>query len=407
MKMILKNICLKIGSGATPRGGKEAYQGGKFALIRSQNVIDFMFSNEGLVYINDEQANKLDNVALVKGDVLLNITGDSVARACIVPEKILPARVNQHVAIIRGNNRIILQEYLLYFFQMSKDRLLQLASVGATRNALTKGMIEDLELELPSLEVQKKIVNVLDSICKKIDTNKEINNNLEQQAQAIYDMKYGCYNVVSASTVSSMLPSNWEYWSLEELCKHIKPGTNYQPERTENGIPFLNIKCINNGYIDMSEAKYISIEDYKKVHKMWKPEIGDILISRIGTLGLVAAIRECDIPLVVHYNFINIKADLLPFEFMYFMFKSKGFQSAYHLIKKQSVQEYVTIDDVAALKIPLPNKDELAKIDFTLYKSLYHKIEENQHEITKLSCLRDLLLPKLMSGELDVSELEF
>ena len=174
----LRDICEKIGSGATPRGGKEAYCQEGISLVRSQNVLDFSFSRHGLAYINDEQAEKLSNVEVHAGDVLLNITGDSVARACVMEDEYLPARVNQHVAIIRGNKHKVLNNYIMYFLQWKKEYLLQLAAVGATRNALTKGMIEQLEIDLPPLSEQKNIVAVLDSLQDKIYTNIKINDNL-------------------------------------------------------------------------------------------------------------------------------------------------------------------------------------------------------------------------------------
>ncbi len=95
-------FCLKIGSGATPRGGNKVYLNkGKVALIRSQNVYNDGFSHEGLVYITEDQADLLSNVTVEPEDILLNITGDSVARCCQVDPAVLPARVNQHVAFIR------------------------------------------------------------------------------------------------------------------------------------------------------------------------------------------------------------------------------------------------------------------------------------------------------------------
>lgn len=174
----LADICQKIGSGATPRGGKEAYRAEGIALVRSQNVLDFSFSSDGLAYINDEQADKLRNVELQSGDVLLNITGDSVARACLMDDAYLPGRVNQHVAIIRVDESKAVNSYLLYYLQWRKSHLLQLASAGATRNALTKGMIEQLEIDLPSLDEQRKVVGILGSIQNKIKLNHEINDNL-------------------------------------------------------------------------------------------------------------------------------------------------------------------------------------------------------------------------------------
>ena len=174
----LVEVCSKIGSGATPRGGKNVYCEEGISLIRSQNILDYEFSENGLAYISEEQAAKLNNVEVMAEDVLINITGDSVARATMIKKGFLPARVNQHVAIVRARKEIIEPSYILYFLQQKKSYLLQLASAGATRNALTKSMIENLELELPPLEIQKKIVSILDNIQEKISENRKINENL-------------------------------------------------------------------------------------------------------------------------------------------------------------------------------------------------------------------------------------
>ena len=99
VKIKLAEACLKIGSGATPCGGKNIYCEDGISLIRSQNILDFDFSENGLAYINDDQAAKLKNVEVMEEDVLLNITGDSVARVAMMDRKFLPARVNQHVRL--------------------------------------------------------------------------------------------------------------------------------------------------------------------------------------------------------------------------------------------------------------------------------------------------------------------
>lgn len=177
----LGEITSKIGSGATPKGGRDSYLGGNISLIRSQNVQDFSFSKSGLAYINEMQAEKLNNVEVYEKDVLLNITGDSVARVCIVPNNVLPARVNQHVAIIRGNEKVDYR-YLLYYLQYIKPQLLSLSQGGATRNALTKKMIEELEIKMPSKGTQKEIVSILYTLDTKIALNRRINDNLKATA---------------------------------------------------------------------------------------------------------------------------------------------------------------------------------------------------------------------------------
>ena len=145
----------KIGSGATPRGGEESYKAAGITLIRSMNVRDGAFLRDGLAFIDDEQAAQLEGVVVETDDVLLNITGASVARVCRAPADVLPARVNQHVAIIRPTatfNPHFLEQCLLS--PSVKERLLKIARVGATREAITKSAIEQFRVIRPPRDLQ-------------------------------------------------------------------------------------------------------------------------------------------------------------------------------------------------------------------------------------------------------------
>ena len=182
--MRLGDICSKIGSGATPRGGKEAYSASGIPIIRSQNVLDWSFSSNGLAYLNDEQARTLSNVEVHQGDILLNITGDSVARACIVPSDVIPARVNQHVAILRPKEKAN-ATFILAWLQTNKDLLLKLASSGATRNALTKRILEGLDINLPSIDIQNHIAALISLIQSKINLNIKLNGYLASTCDSL------------------------------------------------------------------------------------------------------------------------------------------------------------------------------------------------------------------------------
>lgn len=147
----LGDITDKIGSGATPRGGKSSYKEQGISLIRSQNVYDLAFDRSQLAFIDEMQAAKLSNVQVAEKDVLLNITGASVARCCMVPVDVLPARVNQHVAIVRADPQVADPKFITYCLVSPryKSHLLSLAQGGATREALTKTTIEDFQISLP------------------------------------------------------------------------------------------------------------------------------------------------------------------------------------------------------------------------------------------------------------------
>jgi len=154
----LGEITSKIGSGATPRGGQSSYKEFGISLIRSLNVYDDGFREKKLAFIDNSQAQKLNNVAIESGDVLLNITGGSVARCCIAPNDFLPARVNQHVSIIRLKGDAVSSEFLHYSLiaKINKDLLLRIGEQGATRQAITKAQIENFIVSYPEDNKEQK-----------------------------------------------------------------------------------------------------------------------------------------------------------------------------------------------------------------------------------------------------------
>ena len=185
----LKNITSKIGSGATPRGGKDAYKEEGMSLIRSMNVYDRAFREKNLAFIDDEQADKLKNVEILENDVLLNITGASVARCCVVPAKILPARVNQHVSIIRADGSILNAELLCFLLtsKFYKDKLLGIGEAGSTRQAITKVQIQDFEIVFPkSLDEQVILLSDLESLKVRM---LELQNVYIQKIQSLNELK--------------------------------------------------------------------------------------------------------------------------------------------------------------------------------------------------------------------------
>ncbi len=230
----LINITTKIGSGATPTGGQRSYKEQGIALIRSQNVLDFRFSKDKLAFIDEEQASQLDNVTVEEHDVLLNITGDSIARVCVVPKEILPARVNQHVSIIRGKKGID-SRYLMYYLLYLKPYLLKICGVGGTRNALTKEVIENIEIEIG--DNHAGIAAVLSSLDAKIDLNRRINAELESMANLVFHQWF----------VAANETKGWRIGRLGDVADNIRRGVNpdaIQPETPYIGLEHMPRKCI-------------------------------------------------------------------------------------------------------------------------------------------------------------------
>lgn len=185
-RITLASLCTKLGSGATPRGGKAAYKTSGIPLIRSMNVHNGYFESKDLAYIDEIQAKKLDNVTLHKGDVLLNITGASVARSCLLPDYLAGGRVNQHVSIVRCDpNRMLPRVLNSIFTSDSYQRFLLEHSrmAGATRKAITKDDLETMTVPLPPLSLQYKFA----AFVAQVDKSRFVAQQQIEKLQMLYD----------------------------------------------------------------------------------------------------------------------------------------------------------------------------------------------------------------------------
>lgn len=190
----LKDVTIKIGSGATPKGGKESYPNEGIYFIRSLNVHDGLFEFKDLAHLTENQAKLLNNVIVEQGDVLLNITGASVARTCVVPNEILPARVNQHVSIIRCNKNFLNSTFMnrQFLSDSFKRILLNMGEAGgATRQAITKQQLEDTTVIVPPITLQKEYASFVMQVDKsKLAIQKSLDE-LETLKKSLMQQYFG------------------------------------------------------------------------------------------------------------------------------------------------------------------------------------------------------------------------
>ena len=176
----------KIGSGATPKGGRKVYIDEGCHLIRSMNVQYNEFKYEDLAHITDEAAEQLKGVEIQENDVLFNITGASIARCCVVPTDALPARVNQHVSVLRLKQDV-LPRFLSYILNSPKHQreLLEIGEAGSTRQALTKTDLENHVICYPNIDSQTKLLNTLDFLKSKVDRLQANYEKISQECDAL------------------------------------------------------------------------------------------------------------------------------------------------------------------------------------------------------------------------------
>ena len=362
----LGDVCTKVGSGATPRGGKEVYlRNGPCALIRSQNVYNDCFRHEGLVFINDKQAAELDNVEVHTDDVLLNITGDSVARACHVRSDVLPARVNQHVAIIRPDPNKLSPQFLRYFLVSPEVQamLLSWAGSGGTRNALTKGMIELFVVRAPTdVGEQRAIAHILGTLDDKIELNRRMNETLETMARALFKSWFvdfdpvrakmeghwcpreslpglpaHLYNLFPDRVVESELgqiPEGWEVKALGELAE-VTSG-----KRPQLRLPTASIEArvpVWGGNGPMAFTSEALIDQ------------SALITGRVGTLGSVFRVTS---PCWPSDNTLVVKPwRRQALEFLFFHMQRIDFEA----LNRGSTQPLLTQTDLKRTRLVLPS----------------------------------------------------
>jgi len=426
----LSEITTKIGSGQTPRGGKDAYKGGDYALIRSQNIYNYGFSAGGLAYIDQTQAEELSSVEVRPGDVLLNITGDSVARCCGVPQWVIPARVNQHVCILRSDPACLDSGFLRYYLvtPSCQGRLLALASGGATRNALTKGMLDSFEITFPPLPEQKEIAHILGTLDEKIELNHKTNETLEAMAKALFKSWFVDFDPVRAKAegrptglpaeISDLFPDSFDDselgvipsgWSVQSAGSQYQVSIGKTPPRKESkwfstsaaDMPWLSIRDLGEiGVYADRASEYLTRDAVEKFNIRVVPA-GTVVLSFKLTIGRVAITGSEMLTneAIAHFSPLEKRAGS---EYTCCLLSQYDYHS---LGSTSSIATAVNSQMLRDMPLVVP-PETIARSFCDATTSIFSSIKCGQRETYCLSDFRDALLPKLISGEIRIPDAE-
>ena len=381
-KVKLRDCCLKIGSGSTPKGGSTVYVESGTSFIRSQNVYNLSFDYNGLTHITEDAANKLNGVKIFNDDILLNITGDSVARTCIVPNDVLPARVNQHVAIVRADCKMINSRFLNYYLAspgMQAHMLSLAVGKGASRNAMTKQMIENFEVPCPSLSTQHRIATILSRYDSLIENYQKQIKLLEEAAQRLYkewfvDLHFPGHE---NTKIVDGVPEGWEKSNINNMLTFHR------------GYDLTHKDFIDGPYPVVGSTSIIGC------HNKYKIEGPGIVTGRSGSLGVYQLIWENFWP---HNTSLYI-SDFRGHEvfFIYCMLKTVDFTTLNSGGAIPSLNRN-TLSNILVVEPPKDLQQDFSRKAIPLFK----KQKTLQSQIRLLTEARDRLLPKLMSGEIAV-----
>lgn len=305
---------------------------------------------------------------------------------------------------------------LKYVFYALKECLhdFKLMSQGTSTKFLTMAILNSFKLKIPSIEVQRKISGVLSTIDEKIENNTSINRNLSEQADALFkayfvDCTIGNYGDY-VETDYGKIPVGWKLMELGDAGLDISDG-NYSskyPKTDEflsEGIPFIRGTDFNGTSINQSNMMYISPEKHAELKKGHTKQ-GDILITTRGDIGRIAFVPDSLIDVNINSQLVRINgSNVVPRSYLACYLTSSKVQRDFKSLITGSALQQLPIGKLKKVMFLLPDKEileEFAQNVEPIFQAVFAYAEES----IKLGKIRDSLLPKLMSGELDVSNLD-
>ncbi len=372
---------------------------GEYYLLSCKNLKD------GQIVIGTKER-KIDEITLQnlrkrtrtsKGDVLLSSVG-TIGETAIIRDDFPNYEFQRSVAIFKPNKDYITPEFLFYSLNNNKE-LLQHSAEGAVQQCLFITPLKEFTILLPPLEIQKKIAAVLGALDDKIELNNKINNNLEQQAQALFKSWF-----IDFEPFGGIMPTDWKVGKIDDLAQKIICGKTPSTRETSyygKDVPFITIPDMHNNTYIVNTERYLSISGADSQKGKMLPK-NSVCVSCIGTAGLVSLTAE-NSQTNQQINSIIAKKNISPY-FIYLLMKSL-FEKIQTLGAGGSTICNLNKTQFSNIEVILPNVDILEDFD-KITCNIFEEILHNQQENTHLAQLRDTLLPKLMSGEIDVSNVD-
>ena len=369
-------------------------------VLNGSNLEGFELSEKSFRYVTEEKADSLKKANAHKGDVVITHRG-TLGQIVYIPQTAQRDRyvISQSQFRVKCNKKV-LPEYFVYYFHtpIGQHKLLSNASqVGVPALARPSSTFQKIEIEIPDLETQKKVVKLIGSLQTRIKTNAEINDNLQQQAAAIFRSWF-----VDCDLFGGKAPDEWENVTLEDITALVSRGiTPKYADDTDQIV--INQKCVRNHMIDLSLAR---THTPKVINEKWL-RFGDLLINSTGdgTLGRAAQVwfQPKNLTVDSHVTIVRpAKENLIFYIGLWGILHEKEIES---LHTGSTGQTELPRDRVKAMELRLPDNDTLDRFN-ALITPMAAAIVANQEENNQLAALRDAILPKLMSGEIDVSAVQ-
>lgn len=378
--------------GGTPRTSIPEYWNGNIPWLSVKdfnNGVRYVYQTEK--HISQAGLEHSSTKLLQKDDIIISARG-TVGEMAMIP---FPMAFNQSCYGIRGKKGI--NQTFLYYLLKNSIRKLKAITHGTVFDTITRDTFSNISVTVPEIEVQNRIAEILSALDNKIELNQKINNNLFKQASLFFNNAVQQSNLVSYVKLDSLA----DIKGGKRLPKGVKLITN------PNQHPYIRVRDLNNAiFASLSnDYEYIDNETQKKISR-YIVSTGDVLISIVGTVGLTAIIDHTLNKANLTENCVKLTnfRKITPEYLLLFLRSSQGAEA----ISKGTVgavQLKLPIKNIQSISVPLLCAEELQALNEIL-SAIFSQISINIIEMKQLADVRDILLPHLMSGELNVSNLD-
>ena len=284
----------------------------------------------------------LKKYSLARGDIVFARTGATTGKSFLIkdtPEKTVFA---SYLIRVRSNQKLVDPDFLSCFFQTPQYwQQISDSAVGAAQVGVNGSKLAELKLPLPPLTEQKRIASLLARA-----------DRLRQLRRTAHDLGDALLQSVFLEMFGG---GKWERTTLGEICSLIRDGTHVTPTYVPSGIPFVTVKNITSGHLDFSVTKFISEEEHKKISKGMKPERGDILVSKDGTIGIPCPIdTDKEFSIFVSVALLKPVREKVNTNFLVYQIGSKVVQDQIEDSTKGIAIRHLHLEDFKRLKVILP-----------------------------------------------------
>ena len=357
-------------------------------IVTVEHLGEKQFSTQNLPKVSDIDKIRLNKYILAEGDMVFSRVG-SVDRCSYVDAKYDGWMFSGRCLRVRPNSNIVDAEFLYYYFTTeSVKQYIRNIAVGATMPSINTRLISEVKVLVPNLAEQRVISAILSALDARIANNNAINHHLEQMAQAIY-AQFFPYDDSPTMPIGELID--------------VRDGTHDSPKPVEHGFPLVTSKHLLPYGLDLASPNRISKADFDKVNERSKVDRHDILISMIGTIGLISLVTERKINFAIKN--VGLFKTSQSEDWIYFVLcflRSPEIKNHIDMRLAGSTQKYISLGELRQLPLVKPDSVKLRDFNDSV-RTLFEKITLNTEESTRLTVLRDTLLPRLMSGELSVA----